>query len=90
MPFEQFQEEVELLEVLDEGRQLVLHNDDHNTFDWVIECLVDICQHSETQAEQCAYIVHFKGRCGVKKGPDNLIKPMKDALVDRGLSVTID
>ena len=70
--------------------QLIVHNDDHNTFDWVIHCLCSIVKHSSTQAEQCAHIIHFKGKCSVKHGSLEMLKPLKDALVDKGLSVTID
>ena len=86
------QEDVKLLELVDvnSGKNLVLHNDDHNSFDWVIECLVDICQHSYEQAEQCSLLVHFKGKCAVKEGEEEKLKPLKDGLTDRGLSATIE
>jgi len=80
----------ELLDDISQGYHLVLHNDDHNTFDWVIECLMDICGHTPEQAEQCSLIVHFKGRCKVKGGSFKKLKPLKDALIDRGLNATID
>lgn len=69
---------------------LILHNDDYNTFDWVIQCLINILKHNIQQAEQCAYIVHFKGKCQVKSGSLDELKPFKDSLVDCGLNVTID
>ena len=69
---------------------LILHNDDVHTFDYVIETLMDVCEHDMIQAEQCAYIVHYKGKCDVKKGtPDHLL-PMKSKLIDKGLQATID
>lgn len=69
---------------------LTLHNDDIHTFDYVIETLMDVCEHDMVQAEQCAYIVHYKGKCDVKKGtPDHLL-PMKSKLIDKGLLATID
>ena len=74
----------------DEVRHLILHNDDVHTFDYVIESLVDICQHDVHQAEQCAYIVHYKGRCDIKNGSFDVLHPMKDKLTSKGLSVTID
>ncbi len=81
----------ELLDAIEKNsNQLILHNDEHNTFDWVIDCLVKICRHSPEQAEQCSLIVHFKGKCTVKEGDMNTLKPMKDTLVDRGLNVTIE
>ncbi len=69
---------------------LILYNDDHNTFDWVIECLIDLCQHQAEQAEQCALLVHFKGKCQIKKGSYNELKPICEALLDRGLSAKLE
>lgn len=70
-------------------RDLIIYNDDENTFDFVIECLIDICNHDVIQAEQCTYIIHHKGQCAVKTDSFSNLKPMKDALVDRGLSAVI-
>ena len=70
-------------------RELVLYNDDHNTFQHVIRCLVEICRHDSLQAEQCTHLVHFSGRCVVKTGTYSFLKPMRDALFDRGLSAEI-
>jgi ATP-dependent Clp protease adaptor protein ClpS len=72
------------------SRFLVLHNDDYHTFDFVIETLVDVCDHDAIQAEQCAYIVHYKGKCDVKEGTYTALEPMRSQLVDRGLKATID
>lgn len=69
---------------------LILHNDDHNSFEFVIECLIDICKHQPEQAEQCAFITHFKGKCDIKQGSFESLKPTKDELITRGLNVTID
>ncbi|MFC2117545.1 ATP-dependent Clp protease adaptor ClpS [Bacteroidota bacterium] len=69
---------------------LILHNDEINTFDFVIETLVDVCKHDSTQAEQCAWITHYQGKCDIKKGQLSTLKPLKDEIIDRGLSVTID
>ena len=52
----------------DEGNSLILHNDDVNTFEFVIESLIDVCKHTSEQAEQCTYLIHYKGKCDVKKG----------------------
>jgi len=71
-------------------KNLVLHNDDFNTFDFVIETLVDVCKHEPEQAEQCAMIVHYKGKCAVKSGTLAKLKPMCDEMNNRGLSVTIN
>lgn len=73
-----------------EENLLVLHNDDIHTFDYVIDCLVDICEHNTVQAEQCTFIIHYKGKCDVKKGSFEFLKPMKDGLIERGLNATID
>ncbi|MFH2141982.1 MAG: ATP-dependent Clp protease adaptor ClpS [Bacteroidota bacterium] len=69
---------------------LILHNDEVNTFEHVIECLTDICKHDKIQAEQCAYITHYKGKCDVKKGTMEILKPIREKLIKRGLNVTID
>ncbi len=72
------------------GKHLVVHNDDINTFEWVIESLIKICKHTIEQAEQCAYIIHHKGKYAVKRGTFDHLKPMKDALIDRGINATLD
>ena len=73
-----------------EQAQLIVLNDDYNTFEWVIECFMDILQHTSEQAEQSAWIIHTKGRCSVKLGSFEVLKPFKDALVDRGLNAIIE
>ena len=70
--------------------ELIVYNDDYNTFDWVIQCLMDVCKHTFEQAEQLSLIVHFKGKAVVKTAPFNKLKPMKDDLIDRGLSAVIE
>ncbi|MFO7370682.1 MAG: ATP-dependent Clp protease adaptor ClpS [Bacteroidales bacterium] len=77
-------------EGLSEGRFLTLHNDDVHSFDYVIESLVEVCDMEIIQAEQCTYLVHYKGKCDVKKGSFGLLKPFKEALIERGLNATID
>lgn len=74
----------------DELRILMLHNDDINSFDHVIDSLILVCKHDSTQAEQCAFITHHKGRCDIKVGSISELHPLKTALTDRGLQVTID
>jgi ATP-dependent Clp protease adaptor protein ClpS len=69
---------------------LVLHNDDVNTFEFVIESLVEVCGHDFEQAEQCALIAHFKGRCAVKSGNYTDLKGMSDELTLRKLSVSLE
>jgi len=84
----------ELDELLDEGisegRYLILHNDDIHSFDYVIESLMHVCEMEATQAEQCTYLVHYKGKCDVKKGGYDDLKPYREGLVERGLNATID
>ena len=72
-----------------EKRELILLNDDVNTFHHVIRMLVDICRHDPLQAEQCAHIVHNSGRCVVKTGSYTFLKPMRDALTQSGLSAIV-
>jgi ATP-dependent Clp protease adaptor protein ClpS len=71
-------------------RFLVLHNDDYHTFDYVIDALIDICQHDFLQAEQCTLLIHYKGKCEVKKGSFSYLRSMKSALVRKDLKATID
>lgn len=73
-----------------EHSQLVVYNDDFNTFDWVIQCFMEVCGHTFEQSEQLSLIVHYKGKAIVKSGNFDKLKPMKDALVERGLSAVID
>ena len=68
---------------------LVVFNDDVNTFDWVIDSLVDVCEHNLEQAEQCAFIVHYKGQCTVKSGNFETLEPMQRELSNRSLSVEV-
>jgi ATP-dependent Clp protease adaptor protein ClpS len=83
------EEEVMLLEEKVETRRLVLFNDDVNTFDHVIESLIDVCGHEPVQAEQCTVLVHYHGKCAVKEGEFDKLEPMCTALLDRGLSAEI-
>ncbi|MFM9051643.1 MAG: ATP-dependent Clp protease adaptor ClpS [Bacteroidota bacterium] len=83
------EEVLSLEEVTVRERELVLYNDDVNTFEFVIECLMEICKHEPLQAEQCTYIVHYTGKCSVKSGSYTDLNPMRIALVDKGLSVVI-
>jgi ATP-dependent Clp protease adaptor protein ClpS len=69
--------------------EIILFNDDVNTFDWVIESLIEICEHDPLQAEQCTLLVHYKGKCGVKTGAYSELEPMCSALLERGLSAEI-
>ena len=73
-----------------EKKFLILHNDDVHSFDYVIDTLIEVCELEVVQAEQCTYLVHYKGKCDVKKGSVNYLKPYKQGLIDRGLNATID
>jgi len=83
------QESLEEVLVEVQEREIILFNDDVNTFDWVIQCLMEICEHDPIQAEQCTYLVHFKGKCAVKKGSFEDLEPLCQGLLDRGLSAEI-
>ncbi len=72
------------------GNCLILYNDSKNTFDHVINCLVNICDHDAIQAEQCAYIANYRGKCDIKKGEYKHLKELKDALIEKGLIVSIE
>jgi len=69
---------------------LVVWNDEVNTFDWVIETLMDICGHSKEQAEQCAMIIHTRGKYAVKHGSYATLNPMREAITERGIDATIE
>lgn len=82
--------ECKVEEILSKPYRLLLHNDDNNSFQWVIECLMKVCKHEYTQAEQCAQIVHNNGVCDVKYGDLETITEMKEKLQGAGLSVTME
>ncbi len=83
------QEEVDVLEQETNQNEIVLFNDDVNTFDHVIDSLIEICDHTLEQAEQCAILVHYKGKCIVKTGEYNDLKPRCTQLLTKGLSAEI-
>ncbi|GAB4395796.1 MAG: ATP-dependent Clp protease adaptor ClpS [Microscillaceae bacterium] len=72
-----------------EEHKLIVFNDDVNTFDHVIQTLIEVCGHTPEQAEQCTWIIHYKGKCVVKDGSFEELKPMRDAICDRGISAEI-
>lgn len=86
----QKEEEIALEELIGNESKIVVYNDDYNTFDWVIQSFIEICRHNAAQAEQLSYIIHFKGKATVKTGSKKELKPIKDALIDRGLSAVIE
>lgn len=73
-----------------EQNHLVVWNDDVNTFHFVIATLMHVCDHTKEQADQCALLIHMKGKCSVKRGDYSDLRPICEALLDRGLSATID
>ena len=74
--------------VVADQKELILHNDDYNTFEHVIDCLIKVCKHDPLQAEQCAYVVHYNGKCLVKKGASERIEKMYNEL--KYLSLTVE
>ena len=84
------QDEVEVEVKLDDDWSLVVYNDDYNTFDHVIERLVNICNHSVLQAEQCAVIIHFKGKCTVKSGAYEKLEPMCTSLLEADITAEVE
>jgi len=86
---EKISEEVLVEEEVVNQNEIVLYNDDVNTFDHVIEMLINTCEHTSEQAEQCAIIVHYKGKCTVKTGELKDLKPRCSKLLHAGLSAEI-
>jgi ATP-dependent Clp protease adaptor protein ClpS len=82
---------IEVLEAIEttEVRDLVVFNDDVNTFDHVIETLIKVCRHSPEQAEQCTLLIHFKGKCTVKTGSFDELRPMKEGICEAGIDAKI-
>lgn len=78
-----------VVEQLVDQRDLIVFNDDVNSFDHVIESLIKVCKHEALQAEQCTFIIHYKGKCQVKRGEYETLEPMCTALLDRGISAEI-
>jgi ATP-dependent Clp protease adaptor protein ClpS len=88
-PKEKYQEEADVLTEEQQQHQIILYNDEVNTFDHVINMLINACDHSEEQAHQCSLIVHYKGKCGVKTGEYDDLKPRCTKLLNAGLSAEI-
>jgi len=85
-----YQQDTDVLTEHADPCRLVVWNDEVNTFEWVIETLVQICGHTQEQAEQCAYIIHFQGKYAVKEGSYDDLKPFCDAITERGIGATIE
>ena len=88
-PKREYEEDVATLEREDDVYKIILWNDDVNTFDYVIEALIEICGHTLEQAEQCTMLVHYKGKCTVKTGALEKLKPMHEKLLSRSLTSEI-
>jgi ATP-dependent Clp protease adaptor protein ClpS len=87
---EKEKDETELLTMRDEPCSLIVWNDEVNTFEWVIETLIQVCKHTEDQAEQCAMIIHTQGKYAVKQGNYEELKPMCNSITERGIGATIE
>ncbi len=87
----QEEESVEVLDAVNitDIKDIVIFNDDYNTFQHVIDTLIKVCKHDQIQAEQCTWIIHFKGKCAVKKGSFSELKPMKEAICEVGIDAKI-
>lgn len=88
------QEEQELVDVMEavettELMDLVVFNDDVNTFDHVISTLIRVCQHTPEQAEQCTFLIHYKGKCAVKSGSFDFLRPFREAICEAGIDARI-
>jgi ATP-dependent Clp protease adaptor protein ClpS len=82
--------EVEVLELLMDQKDLIIYNDDFNSFEHVIDSLIKVCDHNPIQAEQCTWIIHHNGKCQVKRGEYERLEPMCTALLDRGITASIE
>lgn len=89
MTKEKTQENIDVLEQEVLQHEIVLFNDEVNTFEHVINSLIDVCEHTSEQAEQCTYLVHYKGKCTVKTGEYDALKPRCTRLLNLGLSAEI-
>jgi ATP-dependent Clp protease adaptor protein ClpS len=83
-------EEVDVLTEESINHNLIVWNDEINTFDWVIDTLMSICGHEKEQAEQCTLLIHLKGKCAVKNGSYDELKTQRDAITDRLINATIE
>lgn len=83
-------EDTNVLTLTENTCTLIVWNDEVNTFEWVIETLMEICGHTHEQAEQCAYIIHFHGKYAVKNGSYDNLKPQCDAITERGINATVE
>lgn len=91
MNYKNQEEEIAVEELVSiDSYKLIVYNDGVNTFDWVIQSLIEVCGHEETQAQQCTLLIHYKGKAIVKTGIREKLKPMYYALTDRGINSKIE
>jgi ATP-dependent Clp protease adaptor protein ClpS len=91
IPSTKEQELTNILEAIEitELKDLIVFNDDINTFEHVIETLIKVCKHTPEQAEQCTLLIHYKGKCAVKKGSYEELRPMREAICEVGIDAKI-
>lgn len=89
-PLTEILEDTDILTESSTAYNLIVWNDEVNTFEWVIDTLIEICGHSQEQAEQCAMFIHYKGKYAVKTGSYDMLKPQCDAINDRLINATIE
>lgn len=89
-PYYADQDEIDVLTEATSDFQLVVWNDEVNTFDWVIETLIEVCGHTTEQAEQCALFIHTRGKYAVKNGDYDTLKPMCNSITERGINATVE
>ncbi|MBC7946556.1 MAG: ATP-dependent Clp protease adaptor ClpS [Chitinophagaceae bacterium] len=82
--------DTDVLTANEETCHLIVWNDEVNTFEWVIQTLIEVCGHSQEQAEQSSYIIHYKGKYAVKEGGYEVLKPLCDAITERGIGATVE
>jgi ATP-dependent Clp protease adaptor protein ClpS len=87
-PYEE--QDTDVLTDVENTYHIIVWNDEVNTFDWVIETLIEICGHTEEQAEQCALLIHTQGKYAVKQGSYEDLRPMCEAITDRGINATLE
>lgn len=90
MTKEKFEDDILLKDKNIDKKQIIVYNDDVNSFQWVIQSLIEVCEHEPQQAEQCAMLVHFKGKCDVKSGSFEELKPRCLELLNRKISAKIE
>jgi ATP-dependent Clp protease adaptor protein ClpS len=83
-------DDIAIEDILSNAYELVIYNDDVNTFDHVIETLIEVCGHTYQQAEQCTLIIHYRGKCTVKRGDFNTLAAMRNDICRRGISAEVE